>query len=346
MPRLKFLFRCLLSLALVALVARKVNWPGLGAVLHHVDPIKALAASSCTLVLIALLAARWRIFQRQQGITLPFGTIFTLTWAGQFFNSILPGSTGGDVLKIFQLCRLAPGQKAAAAATVLTDRLSALIALVAMAGFALVKAPAPLQILEKPAFSVQAIGLGSCLLLVLMAAIGWLAFRFLRATHWLGRLQRTLIAAKKSFELNANLLAAVGMSFAIHLLNFFIVYLFANSLGIGISYFQILLILPVVLFLLLLPVTINGHGLRELLLIYYFTYFHIAQDGVAGVGVQETAVALSLLCVANDLLWSLPGGLWYLARFNPKTEIQVHESKTACPFYPLRHRQIHRTHEK
>jgi hypothetical protein len=29
----------------------------------------------------------------------------------------------------------------------------------------------------------------------------------------------------------------------------------------------------------------------------------------------DTAVALSLLVVAIDLLWSLPGGLWYLLRF-------------------------------
>jgi uncharacterized membrane protein YbhN (UPF0104 family) len=315
MARLKFLLRCIVSVALIALVARKVNWTGLGFVLRHVDARWALAGSLCTLLLIASLATRWRIFLRQQRIELRFGTIFSLTWAGQFFNSVLPGSTGGDFVKIYQLCRLAPGQKAAAAATVLTDRLSALVALLVLAGVAFAIAPAPLQSLAGRGGSMGTVVLWGCVALVAASVSGWLAFRFLRATHWLGRLQRTLAASKKSFELNRNLLAAVVLSFGIHFLNFLIVFLFARSLGIGISYAQVLLIMPVVLLLVMMPVTVNGHGLREVLLIYYFTHFHIALNGYAGVGVKETVIALSVLLVANDLLWSLPGGLWYLVRF-------------------------------
>jgi hypothetical protein len=32
-------------------------------------------------------------------------------------------------------------------------------------------------------------------------------------------------------------------------------------------------------------------------------------------GAREIAIAWSLILVANDLLWSLPGGIWYLVRF-------------------------------
>jgi hypothetical protein len=71
----------------------------------------------------------------------------------------------------------------------------------------------------------------------------------------------------------------------------------------------------VVMLLIMLPVTINGHGLRELLLIAYFTQVGIGIDGFGGSGVREIAVAFSLLLVANDLLWSIPGGIWYMARF-------------------------------
>ena len=73
----------------------------------------AVAGWALSSLMIVGLAVRWRIFLRQQNIALPFLTIFSLTWAGQFFNSILPGSTGGDVVKIYQLCRLAPDRKAA-----------------------------------------------------------------------------------------------------------------------------------------------------------------------------------------------------------------------------------------
>ena len=105
------------------------------------------------------------------------------------------------------------------------------------------------------------------------------------------------------------------LSFAIHITNFSIAYLFARALGISITYLQILLMMPVVLFLVLLPITINGHGLRELLLIGYFTQMGIALSGHPESGAREIAIALSLVLVTNDLLWSIPGGIWYLARF-------------------------------
>jgi len=65
----------------------------------------------------------------------------------------------------------------------------------------------------------------------------------------------------------------------------------------------------------MLPVTVNGHGLRELVLIYYFRALHIVPASGTGTGAAEAVVSLSILMVANELLWSLPGGIVYMARF-------------------------------
>lgn len=73
--------------------------------------------------------------------------------------------------------------------------------------------------------------------------------------------------------------------------------------------------MPVILFLVMIPITINGHGLREVLLIGYLGYMGVAAAAQPDVKLQETAVALSIVAVANDLLWSLPGGLLYLLRY-------------------------------
>jgi hypothetical protein len=132
---------------------------------------------------------------------------------------------------------------------------------------------------------------------------------------WGGRLVRTLAAAKRNFSFDRNLLAAFGLALAMHLLYIVIAFLFAKSLGASITYIQVLTIIPVVALFVMLPLTINGHGLRELLLIGYFTQMRITLSGHPESGVREIAVALSLLLVANDLLWSVPGGLWYFARF-------------------------------
>jgi uncharacterized protein (TIRG00374 family) len=265
-------------------------------------------------LLIVGLAVRWQLFLRQQGIPLSFATVFSLTWAGQFFNSILPGATGGDVVKIYQLCRLVPDRKAAVAATVFVDRLSGLLALLVLAGIALVIDPVPLRILSAQSFSIRTLAwILIALLIVALAAS--ILFRKIRSTLWGGRLIRTLAAAKNNLSLSGKMVAAVSLAFAQHLLNFLVAYIFAKALGISITYLQVAIMVPVVLFLIMLPVTINGHGLRELLLITYFTQMGITLGRPGGSGVREIAIAFSLVLVANDLLWSIPGGIWYMLRF-------------------------------
>ena len=298
-----------------------MNWSALTAVLAQLDARWAACGSVTTFALIAGLALRWRIFLRQQKIELPYRTILSLTWVGQFFNSVLPGSTGGDVVKLFQICRLAPTRKAAAAATVFVDRLSALFALLTLALTAVLIDPIPFRSLPRPAGSINALLLGGTLLAILCVGAGWLIAQFFRGTTAGGRFVRTLAAAKSALQFNSRLLGAVALAFGIHMLNFLTIYFFARALGIPITYAQVALMMPVILFLVMVPLTINGHGLREILLIAYFSYFGVVAVGGANVEVRETAIALSLVAVANDLLWSVPGGLLYIARFRARVDL-------------------------
>ena len=326
MNKLKFLFRCVISVALIAFVLHKVNFAELGRDLSRIDGRLALLASLLVPVMIATLAFRWRIFLRQQGIVLPFGTVFSLTWAGQFFNSCLPGSTGGDVVKIYQLCRLAPDRKAPAAASVIVDRFSALVALAILTVAALAIDPAPLGEIEKIAGSAKSklIILVSAAFVAVMGAL--VLNRLIRATHWHGRLLRMLMALKTSLVVSPALFAAMAISFGIHCLNFYIAFLFARALGIGITYAQVLLIFPVVLLLVMFPVSVNGIGVREVLFKFYFSHLHIAFMGSSDVNVANTVVALSAVLFSNDLLWSLPGGLWYVLRFKRVSPVLAKES--------------------
>ncbi len=89
---------------------------------------------------------------------------------------------------------------------------------------------------------------------------------------------------------------------------------FARALGIDISYGQVLTMMPVIMTLLLLPLTINGLGLREVLLIFFFSYWHVSIIGSPASSALELAVSVSLLGLANELFWSLPGGVWYFLK--------------------------------
>jgi uncharacterized membrane protein YbhN (UPF0104 family) len=304
-------------------VLRKVDWRSLGALLGQVDWHWAATGFGLTFGIILLLAFRWTLFLKQQQFEVRFATIFGLTWAGQFFNSILPGSTGGDIVKIYQLCRRFPESKAAVAASVLADRLTALIILVGFAGLGFVLEPAPLQLLLGGRVSGLSIVKTGVMLVIVGTGGASLVWLILRRTRFIAPIRRVLTAVRQSFVFNTRFIVALASALALHVLNFSIVFVFAHSLGLTITYGQVLLMMPVILFLVMIPVTINGHGLREMLLIGYFTVLGITAAGRPYLKMQEIAVALSLLSVANDLLWSLPGGIWYLINFRTPATTSV-----------------------
>jgi len=307
--KLRFLAQCLVSLALLGFLLGRIEWRGLAAIWQQMDVPVALTASLLTFPLLLLLAVRWRIFLRQQHIAIRFRSVLALTWTGQFFNSFLPGSTGGDVSKIIQICRRYPDRKAQAAVTVILDRLSALVAMVMLAGCAWVMGPS-WKILQAGLMSINFAHWSLGLLLALMGgAVLVLVARRFGSDLWRERWARIGAALQTGFQLNAGTVTALLLAVLIHFLNFTIFFLFARALGISITYAEVLLMLPVVFLLLLLPVTVNGHGLREVLLIFYFTQFGVHLTGGQTAGIPEIVVSLSAVCLANDLLWSLPGGL-------------------------------------
>src|SRR5262249_13698835 len=65
-----------------------------------------------------------------------------LTFLGLFFNNVIPGATGGDVVKGVVVARENPGRGAEALVTVLVDRIFGMIALALVALFVILFVPA------------------------------------------------------------------------------------------------------------------------------------------------------------------------------------------------------------
>jgi hypothetical protein len=78
-------------------------------------------------------AIRWRNLMRPQGIDMPLGKCLQLTFVGQFYSIMLPGITGGDLVKIVYAARLT-GSKTKSFITVVLDRVIGLVALMVIAG--------------------------------------------------------------------------------------------------------------------------------------------------------------------------------------------------------------------
>jgi len=332
MSRVQLGFRVSISLLLAGVLATRLDWPGLGRVFAAAEGRQLAAVMLASPVLVVMLALRLQLLLRTQGLVLPFVALWRLTWAGQFFNTFLPGTTGGDVFKLYEIGRLAPQARAEGVAAVVVDRLLALLALTLLAFGAFAAEPAPLlQLLRNGVDMNRNVAIAASALLAAGLATMVLRDRFPvggRFANFLAAVAAAVAVARRSVRVNRLTVAAAALALATHLGNFLAVFLLARALHIGITFPQTLLMMPVVLLVIMLPITINGHGLREVAMIGYFGLMDIGGGSAHSTGAQ-VAVALSLAFVANDLLCALPGGLWLLFFPQRESDLRVPASASA-----------------
>ena len=260
---------------------------------------------------LALGVARWRLALRVQGLNLGWGRAVEISLVAHFFNSVLLGSNGGDVMKAWYAARETHHKKTEAVLTVVVDRLIGLWAMLLFAcammllNLRLMFDNAWLRLLAIVIFAMMLAGS-----VVLGTAFwGGISRRWSGARTWLRRLPKGawLENTLDSCRLFGRTPYFVSRSLAVSMLlnaacvaQFIVI---AHGMNLSISPALMFVAVPVVICISALPVTPNGLGLRENLFVQM----------LAVIGVDPTsALSLSLLAYAGSLIWSLVGGAVYL----------------------------------
>ena len=84
-------------------------------------------------VVFFIVSYRWKRLVEAMELALSFSTAFALTMVGAFYNTFLPGSTGGDLIKMHYAGRKT-GKRTRAWLSVIIDRVIGLLALVLLGG--------------------------------------------------------------------------------------------------------------------------------------------------------------------------------------------------------------------
>ena len=79
------------------------------------------------------ISIRWWLLLRTQTIHIPFFNAIKLTFLGLFYNNIMPGSVGGDIIKAWYASKHTTQKRVETAFSVLIDRIIGLIGMLAMA---------------------------------------------------------------------------------------------------------------------------------------------------------------------------------------------------------------------
>ena len=118
------------------------DWhPGMPRAFRDMSPGGLVLAQVLFLAAILTIVTRWWRLLALAGCPTSWWNALRLTFLGLFFNNVLPGATGGDLVKGVMVAKENKGRAAEALVTVLADRVFGLLALAVLALLVVVLAP-------------------------------------------------------------------------------------------------------------------------------------------------------------------------------------------------------------
>jgi uncharacterized protein (TIRG00374 family) len=129
------------TLVLLAVAARKVDWAHAWTAIVHADPSLLGIATIANLGTLVVKGIRWSLFLRAVGIH-GTGEALRVTFAGHALNNVLVAN-GGDAVRVAAMARRHKVSSATVLATLAIDRLSDLVSYAVLFGVAAFALPLP-----------------------------------------------------------------------------------------------------------------------------------------------------------------------------------------------------------
>jgi uncharacterized membrane protein YbhN (UPF0104 family) len=297
------------SLGLLVLLFRQTDISAVGERMRSMDLRWMAAALGVYATMIAVSAWRWRVLIETQQVDCSIGHLVSSFLVATFFNNFLPSNIGGDVVRIADTAPLM-ASRTRATAVVFIDRGLGLVALILVA--ALGSAFAHRNGLDIPGSEYLWMALGGTVIAALpplfAPQVVFLALSPLKrlGNEWVDeRVHRLSDLLERLNDRPAAIAQAFAGAVAVQLILVAFYAAVARGLDIPLTFEGALLVVPVSLVVQMVPLSINGFGVREAVFTYFFNKLGLSVDA---------ALALSLISTATIAVFSLSGGLLFLLR--------------------------------
>ncbi len=305
--RLGTLIKIAISAGILIFLLARLNPAALLERMTRAQPLWLLLAVALYFLAIFLGVLKWHLLVRVQRLSVSFRDLIAFTFTGLFLGNILPTNIGGDVVRAAMLARAGNATTEAATLSVLVDRMMGLVAFFAAALISaalatmLLTRSAPLETVQVATVIAAAVFAGGAALFFSRRAarVGARIFQFAPLARFRARARRLYDALQLYRAHSAALAANIALSLTILVVATFVWYSVARALDLDIAILYFFLFNPLVGFVLLIPISLNGLGPKEAAAVFFFGLI-----GVPG----ESAFALSLFFHAIVVLTSLPGG--------------------------------------
>lgn len=250
----------------------------------------------------AFFSIRWKYLLCSQKIEISLLQSYLFIHIAFFFNNFLPSGLGMDVVRSGYAGGRKNFEKALGAS--LMERVLGMIGMMFIGVLAIF--PIRSEFIYLAIFYVFLIVLIFLLyILIFSLNLEWIKKKLISIKFLnLGESLRTFyhaikIYGKKKKVVGIGIVYSLLVQITIILINF----LLSKSLGINLPFISIIAYIPLITIISLIPVTINGLGMRESAYVFLFSYYGIA---------REQALSLSLLFFATSVIASLVGGFLFI----------------------------------
>ncbi|MER2519181.1 MAG: lysylphosphatidylglycerol synthase transmembrane domain-containing protein [Bdellovibrionales bacterium] len=268
--------------------------------MHGFDPSYLLASIFCAVLAVPIVGYRWVLLAKALSVSISFVEAVNATFAGLFVGQILPGAIGADLVRGWMVWRAKVSNKRMIASLVL-DRVVSLGAVGLMIAGTL-----PFLIVRLPREHFlwvvwSLLGLTGCLI---AAYVGLRLFgRISKNLSLRAMIDKLDLKRLKLSVSDALVLAALGI--AGHVAMIVSAYFLSKAIGMNSALWMWMLVMPVVILASAIPLSINGWGVREFMMIQLWASF----------GFLESEAFLTSVCLgAVAMASSLPGVWFYLKR--------------------------------
>jgi glycosyltransferase 2 family protein len=275
-------FGSILSVGLLIYLLSQQGWAEIAYVASQIAWWRFVLA--IILVFISRLAVvmRWHVLMYFAGTGITIRQSTRLTFAMLFASNFLPTTIGGDVVRLAGAIRMGFDQ-AISVASLVVDRLVGMTGMAMALFFGL---PVFIQYVTNSPVTES-------------MAIPWLSLladKILRFLHGLTQALKVWLRKPRS------LLGALAFTWIHMLCTFSTVWLLLRGMGEDIPYWSVMGLWSATYFVTLLPISINGLGVQELAM----TYFYVAIGGIS----PSSGLTLALLMRVLQMIASLPGALF------------------------------------
>lgn len=302
----KFLLKTTVTLALLLFLAYQMDLEKLGATLFSAQPALILLGALVHLLSVLISVCRWRTILVNFDIHIDLSPLAKITFIGFFFNLFLPSGIGGDFFRAYYLSKRKDRGMSTTLTTTVLERSAGLCALLVIG--TLFSAFENIRVEGIPLFYVFLVVITVYLLGNLMLFHSWMHRKISSLLR-----QRNLRQIEAKMELvyeglktlrsnRPSIISALLLSLLIQFLAVVTVWIAALAIDIHAPFQIFLIFVPLINLSIMVPLTINGMGLRESLF-----YLLFSQIGLP----VEMAVSLSLVTFFIYVLTAIPGFVIY-----------------------------------